>query len=352
MARIPFLTLTLLWVTTANLQAGNRIIPYLVQTPDFSTTIQIINLCSEPSGYLIHFIGSDGERTDFAFSSGELWSGVYEEDISPGANYFFSLPESEDEIRQGYGEIVDDGNGCIAFEVSYRQSLPDGSFKWARTVPRPLSSSGVAVPFFFMDSETLSCDTAVAIAGDGTRVSLEATDGITPGETLDRIELGPVYFAAVTVKDQFPLASANNNGSSAGVLRILGNVSAVASLTCNGELIGYRYVHPLPSATQREGYEVVSFAAKYLGYNMYSGHQYSYRLELRNPTQTKRTYRATLLFRDADGFVVHRTGLWGGPSKLHVAAGRTRLFEDTQAWVYFDNDPSEITVDVEIREVR
>ena len=43
-------------------QAGNRIIPYLIQTPEFSTWIKIINLCSEPSSYQLYFIGSDGER--------------------------------------------------------------------------------------------------------------------------------------------------------------------------------------------------------------------------------------------------------------------------------------------------
>ena len=43
-------------------QAGNRIIPYLIQAPEFSTWIKIINLCSEPSSYQIYFIGSDGER--------------------------------------------------------------------------------------------------------------------------------------------------------------------------------------------------------------------------------------------------------------------------------------------------
>ena len=350
MARIPFLTLTLLWVTTATLQAGNRIIPYLIQAPEFSTWIQIINVCSEPSGYLIYFIGSDGERTEFAFSSGELWNGVHGDEISPGANYFFSLPESEDEIRQGYGEIIDDGDGCIAFEVHYRQSLPDGSFKWARTVPRNFSSSGVAVSFFFSDS----CDTGIAIAGDGTRVSLEATD---QGEILDRVELGNVYFAGVTMKDQFP-SLGDENGVAGGILRILGNVGAVASITCDGELRRDRYVHPLPPTVQ---YEVLSFTAKHLERDWIDaylyGHKYAYRLTLRNPTQKDLAYEAELLCRDEDGFVVARSeivepvrGIYSRTRRFHVNAGSTRAFEGTSGkGLHFETDPSEITVEVIVK---
>ena len=340
------LTLALLWATTANLQAGNKIIPYLIQAPDFSTWIKVINLCSRPSSYQILFFGSDGQRKKFAFSSGELWSGVYNDDVSPGRYYFFLLPESEEEIRQGYGEITDDSKGCIAFEVHYRQSLPDGSSKRAQTVPRQLSTTGVAVSFYLSDS----CDTSVAIAGDDTPVILEATDW--KGEVLDRIELGPVYQTGILVKDKFSFDDAEQEVSS-GMLRILGNVSAVGMKICDGEISRHRHVHPLPPAVQ---YEVLSFTAKHLERRWNEaylyGHKYAYTLTLRNPTQRDLYYEAELLCRDEEGFVVARAKIIGKsaferPIRFPIPAGQTRTFEGTvEKGLHFETDPDKITVEV------
>ena len=125
---IRLLTLALLWAASTSAQAGNKIIPHLFQDPDFSTRIIISNLCSFPASYRIRFIGFDGAPVSMAFSDGELWSGVYNNEVPPGVNYFFSLPESE-ETRQGYGNITDDGDGCIAFEVHYRQLLQRQPFQ-------------------------------------------------------------------------------------------------------------------------------------------------------------------------------------------------------------------------------
>ena len=54
-------------------------------------------------------------------------------------------------------------------------------------------------------------------------------------------------------------------------------------------------------------YEVVSFAAKPLGgYQFFLGYEYTFRLILKNPTQTNLAYEVDVLFRGSDGFVVDR----------------------------------------------
>lgn len=349
-----------LLVASATVQGGNKIIPYLVQTPNFSTWIKVINLCSSPASYEISFLGSDGEGEQFAFPDREFWSGVFDDEVSPGANFYFHLPESEDESsRQGYGEIVDDSKDCIAFEILYSQVLSDGSFRVAQIVPRAPSESGVAASFYASES----CDTAVAIAGDGTPVSLEATD--TAGEILERVELGNIHHATFMTKNHIPSAFLED-GSLSGVLRILGNVSALALTICDGLVSGHRYVHPLPqlesSSTEPPipsgtHYEVVSFAIKYGGEG-YFGHKYSFRLELKNPTETDRNYEFNLLFRDSDGFVVKRVELTGScnsydfqciSESLWIPAGQTHIFEDQVEWIFLDQDPEQLTVEPEIR---
>ena len=109
------LTPALLWATSASAQAGNKIIPYIIQAPDFSTWIKILNLCDSPASYRIDLIGANGYPEQLSFSDGELWRAVgNREEVAPGKTYSFSFPESEEEIRQAYGEITDDGDGCIA----------------------------------------------------------------------------------------------------------------------------------------------------------------------------------------------------------------------------------------------
>ena len=249
-----------LWAAALNAQAANKIIPNLVQTPDFSTLIKMINLCDSPSRYEILFFGSDGERKEFAVVNGELWSGVYDDEVIPAANYFFYLPPASEGKNQGYGEITDDSGGCIALEVLYLQSLPEERIAWEQTVPRKFSESGVAVSFYVSDS----CDMAIAFAGKGTGVSLEATD--ETGKVIGQRELGEVHHTSFMLKDVF--STELGEGESLGLLKINGNVSAVGLLMCDGEISGTRFVHPLPSNGSEISasdlprsyfYEVVSF---------------------------------------------------------------------------------------------
>ena len=42
-----------LWAASSSVQASNKIIPHLVQTPEFGTWLRIVNLCSETVLYSI-----------------------------------------------------------------------------------------------------------------------------------------------------------------------------------------------------------------------------------------------------------------------------------------------------------
>ncbi len=116
-------------------------------------------------------------------------------------------------------------------------------------------------------------------------------------------------------------------------------------------------VYPRP--VYEKNVVVVSFEAKRIGDGVFfGGHEYAYKLTLRNPTQTDQNYEVDLLFRDSDGFVVERTSITGSCNSydfscfresLLVPAGQTRTFEDT-AFPSFNLDPSEVTIEVEILE--
>ena len=101
-------------------------------------------------------------------------------------------------------------------------------------------------------------------------------------------------------------------------------------------------------------YEVVSFAAKSLGgYQSFLGYEYTFRLILKNPTQTNLAYEVDVLFRGSDGFVVERATLAGScfigcvGESLAVPAGQTRTFEDT-FFASRDHNLDEVTVEVAI----
>ena len=340
------LILGLWWAVALNTLAANKIIPHLVQTPEFRTWLEIVNLCESPSDYRIDFFGSDGLRAEFAFRSGELWTGVYGNDILPGTTRWFHLPKSEDgSFREGYGEIIEDGKGCIAFEVFYQKLLPDGT-RAASVLPARLSESGVATPFFAYDS----CDTAIAIASDGSGVGLEVLD--PSGEVLGSVDLGGIHHTSFRMNDQ--LHSPGNDDGQHGILKIRGKASAVNLLTCDGEIVSRRPVYSLPPTVQ---FEVLSFTAKHLERNRSKtyiyGHKYAYLLTLKNPTQTDLSYEAELICRDQEGFVVARTDIAGRsvftPPLLDVQAGQTQTFEGTvDRGLHFETDPAEITMEVAV----
>ena len=347
-----FVVLGLLAAASAFAQA-NKIIPHIVQAPDWSTWIQVINLCSEPSNYRMALKGADGERQPFVFPDGNLWSEAYNDDIAARETYWLSFPRDSVALA-GYGEITEDGNGCIAFEVIYEQTFPDDDFWMERIVPGKRASAGATFSFYI----TSACDLSIALAGDGTPVSLEAAD--RSGEILASKSLGNVHYTRFMLKDKFPELAPVGDDNLAGTVKVGGNISVVGLRMCNGELWRAVHVHPLPAGaggttvTSRPGtssseYEVVEFAAKLIAIDTtgIAGHTYSYRLKLKNPSQVDHKYRVEVRFRDSDGFVVawERVGVWD--ECYCVSAGQTRLFEGTFL-NYFRADEWEYTVEAEI----
>ena len=333
-----------LWAASSSVQAGNKIIPYLIQAPEFRTWITIINLCDAPASYRIDFKGSYGERVEFAWPDGKLWQAL-RDDIAPRQSHSFSL-RSQSELRQGYGEITDDSGGCVVFEIYYTQTLPDGSNKQVRILPRQRSETGVST--FFLVTDT--CDTSIAIAGDGGGVSLEALNG--SGELLAREEIENVHHEAFAMKDLFPFEE-----TTGGMLDIKGNVNVVAMFMCDEKMVSAPVVHTLPSTVK---YEVVGFETRHLESDWMSrvyGHKYAYRLTIRNPTQKDLRYEAEIICRDQEGFVVARADIAGSdifsPPLLEVPAGQTQTFEDTvDRGLKFETDPDEITVEVAVKVYR
>ncbi len=333
-----------LWAAATNVQAGNKIIPYLIQAPEFRTWITITNLCDFPASYRIDFKGSDGEWVKFAWPDGKLWSAV-RDDMDPRQSYSVRL-ESQSELRQGYGEITDDSGVCVVFEVYYGQTLPDGSSeRQGPILPRKLSETGVSTVFFVSDV----CDTSIAIAGNGGDVSLEELNW--SGELLAREEIENVHHEAFTVKDVFPFEE-----TTLGWLDIKGNVDVVAMWMCDEKMANAPVVHPLPTTVQ---YEVVGFETRHLERDWIEsrlyGHKYAYRLTIRNPTQKDLSYEAEAICRDQEGFVLARTDIivennvFEPRRKFPVQAGQTKTFEGTiDKYLKFETDPSEVTVEVAV----
>ena len=210
----------------------------------------------------------------------------------------------------------------------------------------------MATRFFAYDS----CDTAIAIASDGSGVGLEILD--PSGEVLGSFDLGGIHHTSFRMKDQ--LHSLGNDDVQHGILKIRGKASAVNLLMCDGEISARRFVHPLPSTVQ---YEVVEFSAKHLErdwINAYLyGHKYAYRLTLRNPTQKDLEYEAEVMCRDQEGFVLARTDIivennvFEPRRKFPVQAGQTETFEGTiDKYLKFETDPDEITVEVAVEVYR
>ena len=89
------------------------------------------------------------------------------------------------------------------------------------------------------------------------------------------------------------------------------------------------------------------FKSKHLKSSRSWGHEYSFRIEVKNPTSKALNYAIDLVFRDETGFLVGRTRIAGGffSRAFLVPAGHTRTLENTATRIFFDNDPSEVTVE-------
>ena len=213
---------TMMSLASAQSLSSVRYIPHITQGRGWSTEFHILNLCSSSSQYSGSFRDSDGELREFYFSE-ELWTGFGVQDLKARAHHFWRLPNTED-VRQGYGEITDDGSGCVAVETFYVQHLSSGQTRRAVSPTQHLSS-GVGISFINSDE----CDTGVAIIGNGESVSLETVDG--DGETLGQADLGNIFHTSFMLSERLPVVK-NHQGT----------------VQINGNLAQSRWAHPVPGA--------------------------------------------------------------------------------------------------------
>ena len=197
---------------------SNRHIPHIAQGQGWSTWIYVINTCSLPATYNISFLGEDGERKRFAFLGEEdRYSGLYngEEPMAGKDIYRFILSGTGSELLQGFGHMIDNGEGCVSVDTEYRQMRPDGEVRFSTVPLQRMTTDGLV---FALSGS--SCSLGVAIAGTGKNVRIEAVD--YNGESMGSADLGNVYHMAFALKDKLPQLR-----TVPGQLRIVGEAAAV-----------------------------------------------------------------------------------------------------------------------------
>ena len=343
--RNPLFALVFLAASVLAPQASSKTsyIPHISQGGGWSTAFHVVNLCATTSAYTVAFHDSAGDTLKL-FSDGEEWSGFGDEEL-PAQGMQFAYFADEEEQRSGYA-IVENDDGCVAVEVFHVQHYPDDGTWYVITQAQPTAGarSGVVIPFLNFEG----CDSNIVIVGDAAgAASVEVFN--TYGESLGKENIGNLFrvHENFMLGTKFPAAKGEY-----GTVHINGNVSAVGLTMCNGNLVESRLARPMPgssgtSSSTGDLFEVVSFQAKHLRTLSFLGQEYSYRLTIRNPTDTDQIYDIALLFRGADGFVLKRKQILGY-GRFSVSAGQTRTFEGTESQIYFSADPSTVTVDVEV----
>ena len=219
------------------LTSSNRHIPHIAQGQGWSTWIYVLNTCSRPVTFNIGFFGEDGRRKSFAFLGKEdRYNGLYNgEDPMAGKDiYRFNLSGTGSELLQGFGHMIDNGEGCVSVDTEYRQERPDGGVRFSTVPLQRMTPNGLV---FALSGST--CSLGVAIAGTGKNVRIEAVD--YNGDSMGSADLGNVYHTAFALKDKLPQLR-----STGGQLRIIGEAAAVGLEFCDGELAQFRLPHYIP----------------------------------------------------------------------------------------------------------
>ena len=219
------------------LTSSNRHIPHIAQGQGWSTWIYVLNTCSRPMTYDMNFFGEDGRRKSFAFLGDEKrYNGIYngEEPLDGKDIHLFILPDTGRELLQGFGHLIDNGEGCVSIDTEYRQKRPDGGVRFSTVPLQRMTPNGLV---FALSGS--SCSLGVAIAGTGKNVRIEAVD--YNGDSMGSADLGDIYHTAFALKDKLPQLR-----TVPGQLRIVGEATAVGLEFCDGELAQFRLPHYIP----------------------------------------------------------------------------------------------------------
>ena len=219
----------------ALLTSSNRHIPHIAQGQGWSTWIYVLNTCSRPVTYDMDFFGEDGRRKSFAFLGEEdRYNGLHngEASMAGKAIHLFSLPDTGRELLQGFGHLIDNGEGCVSVDTEYHQTLPSGERRRSTVPLQRMTPNGLvfALP---------GCSLGVAIAGTGGNVRIEAVDYNL--DSMGSADLGEIYHTAFALKDKLPQLR-----TVPGQLRIVGEAAAVGLEFCDGELAQFHLPHYVP----------------------------------------------------------------------------------------------------------
>ena len=213
----------------------NFYIPHIAQGQGWSTRLYIVNGCDESVTFRLDLVGHDGAPKSFVVDGSDMRHDAITNGADPmesRASRLVSFPETGNELIQGYGHLIDNGDGCVVIDTEYRQMLPTGEILFATVPLQQLSDFGSLLTVPVSD-----CTTGIAIAGTGAQVSLHAYDhsGILLGTT----DLGSIHHTAFPLSEKLP----QTISMSMGQVRISGVSAALGLDFCNGRLAQFRLTH-------------------------------------------------------------------------------------------------------------
>ena len=213
----------------------NFYIPHIAQGQGWSTRLYIVNGCDESVTFRLDLVGHDGAPKSFVVDGSDMRHDAITNGADPmesRASRLVSFPETGNELIQGYGHLIDNGDGCVVIDTEYRQMLPTGEILFATVPLQQMSDYGSLLTVPVSD-----CTTGIAIAGTGAQVSLHAYDhsGILLGTT----DLGSIHHTAFPLTQKLPQTISMNMGQ----VRISGVSAALGLDFCNGRLAQFRLTH-------------------------------------------------------------------------------------------------------------
>ena len=213
----------------------NFYIPHIAQGQGWSTRLYIANGYDKLVTFRLDLVGHDGAPKSFVVDGSDLRHDVITNGTDPmeaRESLLVSFPETGRELIQGYGHLIDNGDGCVVVDTEYRQMLPNGEILFATVPLQQMSDYGsvLTVP-------VSECTSGVAIAGPGAQVGLHAYDH--SGMMLGSIDLGNIHHIAFSLTEKLPQTMSMTMGQ----VRISGVSVSLGLDFCNGRLAQFRLTH-------------------------------------------------------------------------------------------------------------
>ena len=217
----------------------NFYIPHIAQGQGWSTRLYVVNGCDEPVTFRIDLVGHDGVPKSFVVDGSDMRHDAITNGTDPieaRESRLVSFAETGNELIQGYGHLIENGDGCVVIDTEYRQTLPNGEILFATVPLQQMSDYGslLTVP-------VSECTTGVAIAGPGAQVGLHAYDH--SGMLLGSIDLGNIHHTAFALSEKLPQTMSMTMGQ----VKISGASAALGLDFCNGRLAQFRLTHIVAS---------------------------------------------------------------------------------------------------------